>query len=73
TSLILLAEQQHPSSILHTSSSSKEPTKSKGKAKLTEQEMKYKYHKVRMPDSYVESDLDIRDSELGHIDIKDFW
>ncbi|KAH9303571.1 hypothetical protein KI387_044452, partial [Taxus chinensis] len=29
--------------------------------------------KVRMPDSYVEYNLDIRDSELGHIDMDDFW
>ncbi|KAH9326621.1 hypothetical protein KI387_006799, partial [Taxus chinensis] len=58
---------------LHMSTSSKKPTKSKGKTKLTEEEMKYKYQRVRMPESQVECDLDIRDSELGHIDMEDFW
>ncbi|KAH9301950.1 hypothetical protein KI387_013533, partial [Taxus chinensis] len=29
--------------------------------------------RVRMPDSLVECSLDIRDSELGHIDMDDFW
>ncbi|KAH9307095.1 hypothetical protein KI387_011499, partial [Taxus chinensis] len=65
--------QQQPSLSPHMSLSSKKPTKSKGIAKLIEQKMKYKYQKVRMPDSYVESDLDIRDSKLGHIDMDDFW
>lgn len=55
------------------SSSSNNPTNSKGKAKLTEQEMKYRYQKVRISDSYAKSDLDIRESELGHIDMEDFW
>ncbi|KAH9294206.1 hypothetical protein KI387_040589, partial [Taxus chinensis] len=64
---------QQLSSELHMSTSSKIPTKSKGKAKLTEEEMKYKYQKVRMPESQAECDLDIRDSELGHIDMEDFW
>lgn len=35
--------------------------------------MKYKYQKVRMPDSLTECDLDIRDSELWHIDMDKFW
>lgn len=52
---------------------SKRPTKSKGKAKLTEEEMKYKYQRLRMLESHVECDLDIRDAELGHIDMEDFW
>ncbi|KAH9331030.1 hypothetical protein KI387_003138, partial [Taxus chinensis] len=26
-----------------------------------------------MPDSLAKCDLDIRDSELGHIDMEDFW
>ncbi|KAH9320644.1 hypothetical protein KI387_015283, partial [Taxus chinensis] len=51
----------------------KKPTKSKAKAKQLEQDMKYKYQKVRMPDSYAESDLDIRDSELGHMYMDEFW
>ena len=55
------------------SSSSKRPTKSKGKAKITEEEMKYKYQRVRMPESHAECDLDIRDSKLNHIDMEDFW
>ncbi|KAH9300011.1 hypothetical protein KI387_011594, partial [Taxus chinensis] len=29
--------------------------------------------RVRMPESQAECDLDIRDSELGHIDMEDFW
>ncbi|KAH9316970.1 hypothetical protein KI387_018739, partial [Taxus chinensis] len=41
--------------------------------KLTEEEMKYKYQRVRMPESLAECDLDIRDSKLGHIDMEDFW
>ncbi|KAH9301758.1 hypothetical protein KI387_013341, partial [Taxus chinensis] len=57
----------------HMSTSSKRPTKSRGKAKLTEEEMKYKYQRVRMPDSQAECDLNIRDSELGHIDLEEFW
>ncbi|KAH9324301.1 hypothetical protein KI387_004479, partial [Taxus chinensis] len=57
----------------HMSTSRKRPTKSKGKAKLTEEEMKYKYQRVRMPESQAECDLDIRDSELGHIDMEYFW
>ncbi|KAH9319337.1 hypothetical protein KI387_021106, partial [Taxus chinensis] len=64
---------QQLSSEEHMSTSSKRPTKSKGKAKLTEEEMKYKYQRVRMPDSQAECDLDIRDSELGHIDMEEFW
>ncbi|KAH9323813.1 hypothetical protein KI387_018452, partial [Taxus chinensis] len=57
----------------YMSTSSKKPTKSKGKAKLTEEEMNYKYQRVKMPESQVECELDIRDSELGHIDMEDFW
>ncbi|KAH9310466.1 hypothetical protein KI387_025501, partial [Taxus chinensis] len=71
-SLLLLADQQL-SSELHMSTSSKRPTKSKGKAKITEEEMKYKNQRVRMPEFQVECDLDIRDSELSHIDMEDFW
>ncbi|KAH9305579.1 hypothetical protein KI387_009983, partial [Taxus chinensis] len=63
---------QQLSSELHMSTSSKKPTKSKGKAKLTEEEMKYKYQRVRMPKSEEECNLDIRDFELRHIDIEDF-
>ncbi|KAH9327436.1 hypothetical protein KI387_007614, partial [Taxus chinensis] len=70
-SLLILADQQL-SSEDHMSTSSKRPTKSKGKAKLTEEEMKYKYQRVRMPDSQAECDLDIKDSELGHIDMEEF-
>ncbi|KAH9315047.1 hypothetical protein KI387_023674, partial [Taxus chinensis] len=69
---LLLADQQLNSDS-HMSTSSKRPTKSKGKAKLTEEEMKYKYQRVRMHKSQEECDLDIRDSELGHIDMEDFW
>ncbi|KAH9304671.1 hypothetical protein KI387_009075, partial [Taxus chinensis] len=64
---------QQLSSEEHMSTSSKKPIKSKGKAKLTEEEMKYKYQRVRMPESQVECDLDIRDLELGHIDMEEFW
>ncbi|KAH9323703.1 hypothetical protein KI387_018342, partial [Taxus chinensis] len=71
-SRLILADQQLNSEE-HMSTSSKRPTKSKGKAKLTEKEMKYKYQRVRMPDSQAECDLDIKDSELGHIDLEEFW
>ncbi|KAH9317617.1 hypothetical protein KI387_019386, partial [Taxus chinensis] len=64
---------QQLSSEEHMSTSSRRPTKSKGKAKLTEEEIKYKYQRVRMPDSQAECDVDIRDSELGHIDMEEFW
>ncbi|KAH9290739.1 hypothetical protein KI387_034856, partial [Taxus chinensis] len=43
-SRLILADQQL-SSKEHMSTSSKRPTKSKGKAKLTEEEMKYKYQR----------------------------
>ncbi|KAH9327554.1 hypothetical protein KI387_007732, partial [Taxus chinensis] len=43
-SLLIVANQQL-SSEEHMSTSSKRPTKSKGKAKLTEEEMKYKYQR----------------------------
>ncbi|KAH9302854.1 hypothetical protein KI387_014437, partial [Taxus chinensis] len=72
TSLLLLADQKlNPD--LHMSTSSKRLTKSNGKEKLTEEEMKYRYQRVKMPESHAECDLDIRDSELGHIDMDDFW
>ncbi|KAH9324965.1 hypothetical protein KI387_005143, partial [Taxus chinensis] len=29
--------------------------------------------RVRMPESQAECSLDIRDSELGHIDMEEFW
>ncbi|KAH9302157.1 hypothetical protein KI387_013740, partial [Taxus chinensis] len=29
--------------------------------------------RVSMPESQAECDLDIRDSELGHVDMEDFW
>lgn len=46
----LLVDQQLNSDP-HMSTSSKRPTKSKGNAKITEEEMKYKYQRVRMPES----------------------
>ncbi|KAH9313211.1 hypothetical protein KI387_028246, partial [Taxus chinensis] len=57
----------------HMSTSSKRPIKLKGKAKPTEEEMKYKYQRVRMPESQAECSMDVRDSELGHIDMEEFW
>ncbi|KAH9320052.1 hypothetical protein KI387_021821 [Taxus chinensis] len=71
-SLLLRADHQI-SLEEHMSTSSKRPTKPRGKAKLTEEEMKYKYQRVRMPESQAECNMDVRDSELGHIDIEEFW
>ncbi|KAH9322482.1 hypothetical protein KI387_017121 [Taxus chinensis] len=34
--------------------------------------MKYKFRKVESP-SYIDCNYDIRDTELGNIDIEDFW
>ena len=70
-SRLILADQQL-STEEYMSTSSRKPIKSKGKAKLIEEEMKYKYQRVRMPESQAECDLDIRDSELGHIDMEEF-
>ncbi|KAH9291075.1 hypothetical protein KI387_044646, partial [Taxus chinensis] len=50
-----------------------ETHQTRGKAKLTEEEMKYKYQRVRMPESQAECSMDVRDSELGHIDMDEFW
>ncbi|KAH9332135.1 hypothetical protein KI387_043716 [Taxus chinensis] len=71
-SLLLHADQQLRSKE-HMSTSSKKPTTPRGKSKLTEEEMKYKYQKVRMPESQAECSMDVRDSELGHIDMDEFW
>ncbi|KAH9307168.1 hypothetical protein KI387_043840 [Taxus chinensis] len=71
-SLLIVADQQL-SLEEHMSTSSKRPTKSKGKAKLTEEEMKNKYQRVIMPESQAKCDLDIKYSELGHIDMEEFW
>ena len=71
-SLLLHADQQINLEE-HMSTSSKRPIKSKGKAKPTEEEMKYKYQRVRMPESQAECSMDVRDSKLGHIDMEEFW
>ncbi|KAH9320769.1 hypothetical protein KI387_015408, partial [Taxus chinensis] len=57
----------------HMSTSARGIPNPKARPSSQRKKMKYKYQRVRMPDSQAECDLDIRDSELGHIDLEEFW
>ena len=71
-SLLLLANQQL-SSELHMSTLGKRPTKSKGKVKLTEEEMKYKYQRLDYHPILRSTLPNIGDTILGSVCLQYFW